>query len=173
MSHAAHIEDSLVRRLCAQLGYLGVDVHVHLANVREMCERNPGMVENPSGLLISWCHREAEAQRRKQSAAAKQHERYARLLVAIYCEVASGRFTPRELARVLSQAQREGYSQLNPHTIELLRAMGNRWDPPALELATNTEGPSAAGARDATGRDLQSTGPGRSHVASRAHSEAR
>lgn len=173
MSHACTITDSLVRRLRAQLGPLGVDVHVHLANVREMCERQPGMVENPAGLLISWCHRDADAQRKRNAAAAQEHERYARLLVAVYCEVATGRFTPRQLARVLWQAQREGYPQLNPKTIELLRAMDNRWDPPALELEQGTEGPSTAGARDASDRAVHSQGPGRSHVASGAHPEAR
>jgi hypothetical protein len=158
---ATGIAHSLVQRLEAQLGPLGVDVRLHLANVAEMCERNPGLVENPAGLFVTWCQREADAHQARAAAAANDRERYAHLQVAVYAEVASGRFTPRELARVLTQASREGFPALNRRTIELLRAMGNRWEP-LPPPATRVEGPDPAAARDARGLELQGTGPGRS-----------
>jgi len=159
MSRATVIAESLVRRLEAQLAPLGVDVRLHLANVREMCERLPGQVENPPGLLVAWCTREAEAHQARWAAAAKDRERYAELQVEVYRALAHGRFTPRELARVLTQASRESYPALNPRCIEMLRAMGDRWD---AEPPARLEGPNHAGARDATGSEIRGTNSGRS-----------
>jgi hypothetical protein len=152
MSHATGIAESLVRRLEVQLGSLGVDVRLHLANVREMCERLPGQVENPSGLLVTWCTREAEAHQVRHAAAARDRERYAELQVEIYRALARGRFTPRELARVLTQASRESYPALNPRCIEMLRSMGDRWEAEPATRPQLTEGPNLAGATEATGR---------------------
>jgi hypothetical protein len=162
MTHANDIAESLVRRLQAQHGPLGVDVHLHLANVREMCERLPGQVKNPAGLLVDWCQREADARQAGRAARDRDRERYAELQVEVYRAVAAGRFTPRVLARVLTQASREGYPALNPRCIELLRSMEDRWDADPAWRDPNTEGPSHAGARDATGRTNQAAPTGRS-----------
>ena len=93
MSHADGIAESLVRRLHAQHGPLGVDVHLHVANVREMCERLPGKIDNPSGLLVTWCQREADRRQAGRVAASRaaagDRERYAGLQVEIYRAVAA------------------------------------------------------------------------------------
>jgi hypothetical protein len=162
MSRATLIADSLVRRLEAQLAHLGVDVRLHLANVLEMCERLPGQVENPPGLLVTWCSREADARRARAAARAQDRDRYAELQVEVYRAIAFRRFTPRELARVLLQATREGYPALNPRTIEMLRSMGDRWEAEPVARRDASEGPDNAGARDATGRVNHESGTGRS-----------
>jgi len=160
MNHADLIPESLIRRLNAQLGPLGVDVQLHVANVLEMAQRLPGMVENPAGLLVTWCQREADARQAQNAARERDRERYAELQIELYRWVMEARPHPRLLARVLDQASREGYPALNRRTIEKLRALGARWPEPAR--ANGHEGPNGAGARDASGRELQGTGPGRS-----------
>jgi len=160
MNHADLIPESLIRRLNAQLGPLGVDVQLHVANVLEMAQRLPGMVENPAGLLVTWCQREADARQAQNAARERDRERYAELQVELYRWVMETRPHPRLLARVLDQASREGYPALNRRTIEKLRALGARW--PAREHGA--EGPMSAGARDASGMELQGTGTGRSRA---------
>ena len=160
MSHAELIPQSLVRRLSAQLGPLGVDVPMHVANVLEMAQRLPGLVENPAGLLVTWCQREADARQAQNAARERDREKYAELQVEIYRWVMETRPGPRLLARVLDQASREGYPALNRRTIEQLRALGARWPAPAHQDAH--EGPRSAGARDAYGPQSQGTGTGRS-----------
>jgi hypothetical protein len=162
MSHATPIADSLVRRMHAQLAPLGVDVYLHRANVLEMCERLPGQVENPPGLFVSWCQREADARRAGQAAAEKDRWRYGELQVEVYRAIAERRWTPRDLARVLTQASRESYPALNPRTIEMLRSMGDCWDAQPRIRTERGEGPIHAGARDATGRANHEAGTGRS-----------
>jgi len=162
MSHATVIAESLVRRMSAQMGPLGVDVHLHLANVLEMVGRLPGQVDNPSGLFVTWCQREADAHQARRAAAAADRERYAELQVEVYRAIALGRFGPRELARVLTQATREGYPAINPRTIDLLRSMGDRWDAEPAMRSLRTEGPTHAGARDAAGSAHDGSSPRRS-----------
>jgi hypothetical protein len=162
MSHAELIPESLVRRLSAQLGPLGVDVQLHVANVLEMAQRLPGMVENPAGLLVTWCQREADARQAQNAARERDRERYAELQIDLYRWVMETRPGPRLLARVLDQASREGYPALNRRTIERLRAMGVRW--PAAASTYGHEGPRGAGARDACGPQSQGTRTGRSDV---------
>ena len=140
MTHAKPIADTLVHRLEAQHGPLGVDVRLHLANVLEMVERLLGQVENPAGLLVTWCQREAYARQAQRAKAAHDATRYAVLQVEVYRELVRGTFTPRTLARVLTQASREGYPALNRRTIDMLRAMGDRWDADVPARFT-TEGP--------------------------------
>ena len=160
MSHAELIAESLVQRMAAQLGPLGVDVRLHAANVREMAERMPGLVENPAGLFVTWCQREADAHQARHAAGERDRERYAELQVQILAWVAGGGVGPRLLARVLEQLAREGYPALNRRTVEKLRALGPRW--PASARENGHEGPMGAAARDARGQQVQGTGPGRS-----------
>ena len=167
MSHATVIAESMVRRLEAQHGPLGVDVRLHLANVLEMVERLPGKVENPAGLLVTWCQREADARQAQRAKQGHDTLRYALLQVEVYRELTRGRFTPRTLARVLTQASREGYPGLNPRTIDMLRAMGDRWDADIPARFTTTEGPTRPTARDAVGT-VHEAGTGRSCGASSA-----
>jgi hypothetical protein len=158
MSHAELIPESVIQRMAVQLAHLGVDVRVHAANVREWCERQPGLVENPVGLFVTWCQCEADHRRERAAAAARDRDRYAELQVQVFAWIAGGGVGPRLLARVLDQASREGYPALNPRTIEKLRALGPRW--PELARADGSRGPQVAGARDARGRE--GFGPGRS-----------
>lgn len=169
MSHADLIPEGLIRRVAAQLGPLGVDVRLHAANVQEMVERQPGLVENPAGLFVTWCQREADAHQARTAAATRDRERYAELQVGIFAWVASGGVGPRLLARVLEQASREGYPALNRRTIEKLRALGAHWPAGSCELGD--EAPSRTAARDVGGALPQGTRPGRS--CARAESEAR
>lgn len=157
MTRATVIADSLLHRLEAQMAPLGVDVRLHLANVLEMVERLPGHVENPPGLLVDWCNREAQARQAVRARSAADQERYAELQVELYIAVSAGCFTPRELARVLLQCAREQYPALNPKTIEKLRALGGRWPAPPESLDQRV----ADRAKDAGGRWAWS-GTGRS-----------
>jgi hypothetical protein len=160
MSHADPLPEGLIRRLCAQLEPLGVDVRMHVANVREMCARLPGTVENPPGLLVDWCNREAQARRAQAAALERDRAKYAALQVDAFRWVAQGDVTPRELAKVLDEASRQGYPALNRRTIELLRAMGNRWVPLAREEGAATN--EGAAERDARGHGSEGDRPGRS-----------
>ena len=160
MTRAELIPESLIGRMHAQLAHLGVDVRLHAANVREMCERLPGLVKNPQGLFVTWCQREADAHQARAAANERDRDRYAELQVQLFAFVALEGASPRFIARVLTQALHEGYTALNRRTIDKLRAMGDRWERPAV--ARDTEGPREPGARDAAGVQLQGAGPGRS-----------
>jgi hypothetical protein len=158
MSRADVLSESLIHRLEAQLGPLGVDVRIHAANVREMVERLPDQVENPAGLLVSWCQRDADARRSAHAKRERDQERYAELMVDLYAWIAAAGPGPRIVARVLDQASREGYPALNRRTIEKLRALGSHWPAPA----GHDEGPNGTGATDSATRPQQLNGPGRS-----------
>ena len=159
MTHAETISESLIRRLRAQYGPKGVDVTVHLANVLEMVHRLGSEVENPAGLLVSWCQAEADELRRVRAAREADREKYADLLVQLFAWVATERPTPRALARVLQQAMHEQYPALNPNTIAKLRALRD-WDAAAEVTIPATK----ASATKAHGTEQEHTG--RQHAGS-------
>lgn len=123
MTRADVVNEALIRRLCAQYGPLGVDVHAHLANVVEMVHRLDGQVENPAGLLVSWCQRDADSRAGRRAAREQDRDRYAVLMVELLGWVATERPSPRVVARVMRQAMQEAYPALNPRTIVRLRSM--------------------------------------------------
>jgi hypothetical protein len=127
MNDASRIPETLVRRLEAQHGPLGVDVRMHLANVVEMNSRIPGGLDNPPGLLVTWCQREAEALAGRRAKQETERERYAELQGGLYAEISARQLKPREVARILDEASRCGFPAISRRTIDRLRAMGDRW----------------------------------------------
>lgn len=149
------LSESLIRRLEAQFRPLGVDVHAHVANVTEWCHRAPEEVENPPGVLVDWCQRDADALAAKRAERERDVDRYAVLMVELLAWVVTERPTPREVARVLRQSKLDGYPGLNPRTIVRLRSMRD-WAAPVIPntpAQTNRAAATMAGVlEDTTGR---------------------
>lgn len=156
------LSESLIHRLEAQFRPLGVDVHAHVANVLEWCHRAPEEVENPPGVLVDWCQRDADAQAAKRAARERDLDRYAVLMVELLAWIVAERPSPRVVARVMRQAKFDGYPALNPRTIVRLRAMRD-WSAP---VQPNSPAESNRAAATMAGALEESTG--RSHAGSHA-----
>lgn len=132
----ARFEAGAYERLKTQYGGPGgVNAEAVLDCVIDQCRRK--VVRNPTGLLVSQFRKAAKKAgahvNLSPAQLASEMERYASFQVEIYRLIATSGISPKDLAELLSEAKRNGFTQLNSRTIEQLQSLGDGWP--------NTESP--------------------------------